>query len=355
MEPDKRFLRACRRQPTDMTPIWLMRQAGRYMQEYRDLRRSYGILEIIKSPELACEVTLQPLNAFDLDAAIIFADILPPLEGMGLELEFIKGEGPVIHNPVRTRADVLALRTPPPEDSLGFTLQALSLVRQELDSRKIPLIGFSGAPFTLASYAIEGGSSRNFKLAKSMMMSEPALWQEMMNRLSSVVGHYLLAQAQAGAQALQIFDSWVGALSPDDYRHFVLPYTRKAIAIAQDANVPIIHFGTNTNGMLEQIRDAGGDVIGVDWRIDLDAAWKRLGPDVAIQGNLDPIALFAPWPELKKRAEMVLDQAAGRPGHIFNLGHGILPNTPVDNVRRLVDHVHEYSTVQKQKMAGTQN
>jgi uroporphyrinogen decarboxylase len=355
MEPDKRFLRACRRQTTDMTPIWLMRQAGRYMQEYRNLRRSYGILEIIKSPELACEVTLQPLNAFDLDAAIIFADILPPLEGMGLELEFIKGEGPVIHNPVRTRADVLALRTPPPEDSLGFTLQALSLVRQELDSRKIPLIGFSGAPFTLASYAIEGGSSRNFKLAKSMMMSEPALWQEMMNRLSSVVGHYLLAQAQAGAQALQIFDSWVGALSPDDYRHFVLPYTRKAIAIAQDANVPIIHFGTNTNGMLEQIRDAGGDVIGVDWRIDLDAAWKRLGPDVAIQGNLDPIALFAPWPELKKRAEMVLDQAAGRPGHIFNLGHGILPHTPVDNVRRLVDHVHEYSTVQKQKMAGTQN
>ena len=355
MEPDKRFLRACRRQPTDMTPIWLMRQAGRYMQEYRDLRRSYGILEIIKSPELACEVTLQPLNAFDLDAAIIFADILPPLEGMGLELEFIKGEGPVIHNPVRSRADVLALRTPPPEDSLSFTLQALSLVRQELDSRKIPLIGFSGAPFTLASYAIEGGSSRNFKLAKSMMMSEPALWQEMMNRLSSVVGHYLLAQAQAGAQALQIFDSWVGALSPDDYRRFVLPYTRKAIAIAQDANVPIIHFGTNTNGMLEQIRDAGGDIIGVDWRIDLDAAWKRLGPDVAIQGNLDPIALFAPWPELKKRAEMVLDQAAGRPGHIFNLGHGILPHTPVDNVRRLVDHVHEYSTVQKQKMAGTQN
>ena len=355
IDPDKRFLRACRRKSTAVTPIWLMRQAGRYMQEYRDLRRSYGILEIIKNPELACEVTLQPLNAFDLDAAIIFADILPPLEGMGLELEFIKGEGPVIHNPVRSRADVLALRTPPPEDSLGFTLQALSLVRQELESREIPLIGFSGAPFTLASYAIEGGSSRNFKLAKSLMMSEPSLWQEMMTRLSDVVGHYLLAQARAGAQALQIFDSWVGALSPEDYRRFVMPYTRRAIEIAHDANVPIIHFGTNTNGMLEQIRDAGGDVIGVDWRIDLDEAWQRLGPDVAIQGNLDPIALFAPWPELKKRADIVLDQAAGRPGHIFNLGHGILPHTPVDNVRRLVDHVHEYSAVQKQEFAVTQN
>ena len=332
-----------------------MRQAGRYMQEYRDLRRSYGILEIIKNPELACEVTLQPLNAFDLDAAIIFADILPPLEGMGLELEFIKGEGPVIHNPVRSRADVLALRTPPPEESLGFTLQALSLVRQELESREIPLIGFSGAPFTLASYAIEGGSSRNFKLAKSLMMSEPSLWQEMMTRLSDVVGHYLLAQARAGAQALQIFDSWVGALSPEDYRRFVMPYTRRAIEIAHDANVPIIHFGTNTNGMLEQIRDAGGDVIGVDWRIDLDEAWQRLGPDVAIQGNLDPIALFAPWSELKKRANIVLDQAAGRPGHIFNLGHGILPHTPVDNVRRLVDHVHEYSAVQKHEFAVIRN
>jgi uroporphyrinogen decarboxylase len=355
IKPDNRFLRACRRQSTDMTPVWLMRQAGRYMQEYRDLRRSYGILEIIKTPELACEVTLQPLNAFDLDAAIIFADILPPLEGMGLELEFIKGEGPVIHNPVRSRADVLALRTPPPEDSLGFTLQALSLVRQELESREIPLIGFSGAPFTLASYAIEGGSSRNFKLAKSMMMGEPSLWQEMMTRLSSVVGHYLLAQARAGAQVLQIFDSWVGALSPEDYRRFVMPYTRRAIEIAHDANVPIIHFGTNTNGMLEQIRDAGGDVIGVDWRINLDEAWQRLGPDVAIQGNLDPIALFAPWPELKKRADIVLDQAAGRPGHIFNLGHGILPHTPVDNVRRLVDHVHEYSAVQKQEFEVIQN
>ncbi len=337
-----RFLRACRRQSTDATPIWLMRQAGRYMSEYRQLRQSYGILELIKTPELACEVTMQPIQAFDLDAAIIFADILPPLEGMGLSLEFVKGKGPVIHNPVRTPADIDALRTPPPEESLAFTLEAIKLARRELDGRGLPLIGFSGAPFTLAAYAIEGGSSRNFRHAKSLMLADPVQWDRLMTKLSQVVGHYLLAQAQAGAHVLQLFDSWVGALSPDDYRHLVMPYSQKAMEIARPAGVPIIHFGTNTNGMLELIRDAGGDVIGVDWRIDLDAAWDRLGPDVAIQGNLDPVALFAPWPELRRRAQTVLDQAGRRPGHIFNLGHGILPQTPVDNVRRLVDFVHEY-------------
>jgi uroporphyrinogen decarboxylase len=338
-----RFLRACRRQATDATPIWLMRQAGRYMSEYRQLRQSYGILELIKTPELACEVTMQPINTFDLDAAIIFADILPPLEGMGLELEFVKGEGPVIHNPVRSAADIKALRTPLPEESLSFTLEAIKLARRELDGRGLPLIGFSGAPFTLAAYAVEGGSSRNFAHAKSLMMGDPVQWDRLMTKLSLVVGHYMLAQAQAGAQVLQLFDSWVGALSPDDYRQLVMPYSSKAIEIAGQAGVPIIHFGTNTNGMLELIRDAGGDIIGVDWRIDLDLAWQRLGSEVAIQGNLDPIALFAPWLELRRRAQKVLDQAAGRPGHIFNLGHGILPQTPVDNVRRLVDFVHEYT------------
>ncbi len=342
--PQSRFLRACYRQRTDATPIWLMRQAGRYMQEYRQLRQSYGILDIIKTPELASEVTMQPVEAFNLDAAIIFADILPPLEGMGLSLEFVKGEGPVIHNPIRSADDIQRLRTPRPEESLSFTLEAIRLVRQELDSRGIPLIGFSGAPFTLACYAIEGGSSRNYVQAKSMMMGEPEHWHQLMNKFSEVVGHYLLAQAQAGAQVLQVFDSWVGALSPADYRDRVLPYTKQAIEIASRAGVPIIHFGTNTNGMLELIRDAGGDVIGVDWRIDLDVAWKRLGSEVAIQGNLDPVALFAPWPELKKRAQRILDLAGGQPGHIFNLGHGILPTTPVDNVRRLVDFVHEYTT-----------
>lgn len=320
-----------------------MRQAGRYMVEYRELRKTYDILEIIKTPELACQVTLQPINAFDLDAAIIFADILPPLEGMGLSLEFVKGEGPVIHNPVRTAADVDALRQPDPWESLHFTLDAIRLTRGELESRGIPLIGFSGAPFTLASYAIEGGSSRTYERAKGMMMGEPDAWHKLMTKLADLVGHYLLAQAKAGAQVLQLFDSWVGALSPSDYRDHAMPYSRRAIEIANSAGIPIIHFGTDTNGILELIRDAGGSVIGVDWRIDLDTAWQRLGPTVAIQGNLDPIALMAPWPELQKRAQIVLDQAAGRPGHIFNLGHGILPQTPVDNVKRLVDFVHEYT------------
>lgn len=338
-----RFLRACRRQEVDATPIWLMRQAGRYMAEYRELRQRYGILEIIKTPELACEVTMQPINAFDLDAAIIFADILPPLEGMGLDLEFVKGEGPLIHNPVRTTGDVEALRVSPPEESLGFTLEAIRQARQELDGRGIPLIGFSGAPFTLAAYAIEGGSSRNYVRAKGMMMGQPETWHRLMEKLAEVVGHYLLAQAQAGAQVLQLFDSWVGALSPDDYRQHVLPYSRRAVDIARRANLPVIHFGTGSSAILELMRDAGGDVIGVDWRIDLATAWEQLGPEVAIQGNLDPVALFAPWPELEKRARLVLDRAAGRPGHIFNLGHGILPGTPVDNVKRLVEYVHTYT------------
>lgn len=346
-EMKSRMLRACYRQSTSATPIWLMRQAGRYMQEYQNLRRSYGILDIIKTPELACEVTMQPIKAFDLDAAIIFADILPPLEGMGLSLEFVKGEGPLIHNPVRTPDDVDRLRAPQPEESLAFTLDAIRLARRELESRDIPLIGFSGAPYTLASYAIEGGGSRNHRYAKGMMMGRPDVWRRLMEKLSQVVGEYLLAQARAGAQILQLFDSWVGILSPTDYHDFVMPYSRQAIEIASQANVPIIHFGTNTNGMLELIRDAGGDVIGVDWRIDLDIAWQRLGSGVAIQGNLDPLSLFAPWDELKHRARIVLDRAAGRPGHIFNLGHGILTQTPVDNVRRLVDFVHEYSADQK--------
>ena len=239
------------------------------------------------------------------------------------------------------------LRTPKPAESLHFTLDAIRLVRNELESKNIPLIGFSGAPYTLASYAIEGGGSRNHRFAKGMMIGQPDVWRRLMEKLSLTVGEYLLAQARAGAQILQIFDSWAGILSPSDYQELVMPYSRQAIEIARQAGVPIIHFGTNTNGMLELIRDAGGDVIGVDWRIDLDAAWGRLGSKVAIQGNLDPLALFAPWDELKRRAKRVLDQAAGRPGHVFNLGHGILTKTPVDNVRRLVDFVHEYSAEQR--------
>jgi len=342
---NSRFLRACRRQPVDATPIWLMRQAGRYMVEYRTLREKYSILEIIKTPELACEVTIQPIN-FNLDAAIIFADILPPLEGMGLELDFIKGEGPTIYNPIRTADDIERLRVLPPEETLAFTLEAIRLVRRELDARGIPLIGFSGAPFTLASYAIEGGSSRNRIKVKNMMMSQPELWHKLMTKLSEVAGHYLLAQAQAGAHALQLFDSWVGELSPYDYERCVLPYSRRVIEIASQSGVPLIHFGTNTSGMLPLIQAAGGDVIGIDWRIDLAQAWQILGDEVSVQGNLDPVALFADWEALQARARHILDSMNGKPGHIFNLGHGILPETPVDNVRRLVDFVHEYSQKQ---------
>ena len=335
-----RFLKACRREPVDCTPVWLMRQAGRYMREYRRLREKHSILEIIKTPDLAVEVTMQPVSAFDLDAAIIFADILPPLEAMGLSLEFIRGEGPVIHNPLRIAADVAALRVPDPRESLSFTMEAIRLARQELDSR-VPLIGFSGAPFTLASYAIEGGATRSFALTKSLMYNQPQAWHELMDKLATMVGEYLKAQAEAGAQALQLFDSWAGALSPADYRRYVLPYSRRAIQTAQSSGVPVIHFATGTSGMLEVFKEAGGDVIGVDWRVELADAWRRLGDDVAVQGNLDPVALFAPISELKQRVADILAQADGRPGHIFNLGHGILPQTPVEHVAALVDMVHE--------------
>jgi uroporphyrinogen decarboxylase len=336
-------MRACRREAVDVTPIWLMRQAGRYMPAYRALRERHTMLEAIQTPALAREITLQPIDAFELDAAIIFADILPPLAAMGLDLDFVRGEGPAIGNPVRTAADVARLRVAPPEEALSFTLEAIRLVRQELDSRGgPPLIGFSGAPFTLAAYAVEGGGSQTYQRAKSLMMAEPATWHALMTKLSEMVGEYLLAQARAGAQVLQLFDSWVGAVAPDDYRQLVLPHTRRALEIARAGGVPIIHFSTGAAGMLELVSEAGGDVIGVDWRVDLDTAWRRLGDGVGIQGNLDPVALLAPWPELRARATTVLERAAGRPGHIFNLGHGILPETPMDNVRRLVDFVHEY-------------
>jgi uroporphyrinogen decarboxylase len=336
-----RLLRACRRLPVDATPIWLMRQAGRYMAEYRALREKYTILDIIKTPELAVAVTMQPINAFNLDAAIIFADILPPLEGMGLQLAFEKGEGPVIHNPLRTPADIEALRQPEPRESLAFTLAAIRLARQTLAGR-LPLIGFSGAPFTLASYAIEGGASRNYILTKSLMYESPAAWHRLMDKLALLVGEYLYAQAETGAQVLQLFDSWAGALSPRDYYEFVLPYSRRAIERAKASGAPVIHFSTGTTGMLSLLKAAGSDVIGLDWRIDIGQARQVLGDDVAIQGNLDPVTLFAPLPILKQHAAAILNQMAAEPGFIFNLGHGILPNTPVENVAALIDFVHEY-------------
>lgn len=335
-----RFLHACHGRVVDRTPVWFMRQAGRYMPEYRALRERHGILDLIKAPELAAEVTLQPVRAMPVDAAIIFADILTLLEGMGLQLEFVRGEGPVIHNPVRVTADLEALSDPPIEESLGFTLDAIRLVRAELDGR-CPLIGFSGAPFTLASYAIEGGASRNYERAKGLMWADPAGWDRLMSLLAERIGRYLVAQAAAGAQALQLFDSWAGALSPADYRRHVLPYSRRVIEIARGSGVPVIHFSTGTGTYLEAVAEAGGDVIGLDWRVDLADARRRLGEERPVQGNLDPVLLQAPWPVLRGAADEILAAAAGRPGHVFNLGHGILPATPVDQVRRLTEHVHE--------------
>jgi uroporphyrinogen decarboxylase len=337
-----RFLKASQREPVDCTPVWFMRQAGRYMEEFRTIRKKHSLLDVAKTPELAAEATLQPIKKMDLDAAIIFADILLPLEPMGIRLEFQKGEGPVIHNPVRSKADVEALRVINAEAELSFVAQAIRLVRAELDG-KIPLIGFAGAPFTLASYLIESGHSKNHILVKKMMYHEPKVWATLMDKLARVVADYLKSQIKAGAQAVQLFDSWVGCLSPGDYREYVLPYSRQVIEAVRSEGVPIIHFGTDTGMLLELMRDAGGDVIGLDWRVNLDEAWRRIGYDVAVQGNLDPAVLFAPLPEIEKRVKDILKRAENRPGHIFNLGHGILPETPVENVKAVVEMVHEYS------------
>ena len=343
MEMNDRFLRACRREPVDRTPVWFMRQAGRYMQEYRRIREKYSLLEICYQPELAAEVTLQPVRALGVDAAILFADILLPVTPLGLGLEFAKGEGPVIGKPVRTLEDVQALRPVDAETDLGYVMQAIRILRKEL--RGTPLIGFCGAPFTVASYIIEGGSSREFLKTKSMMYSSPDVWHALLERLSNVLADYLVAQIRAGAQAVQVFDSWVGALSPQDYESFVLRYSQKVLAAARAEGVPVIHFGTNTTTLLPLMKRAGGDVIGLDWRIPLDDGWALLGQDVAVQGNLDPALLFAPLPEIKKRVADILRRANGRPGHIFNLGHGILQHTPVENVKAVVDMVHLYLPV----------
>lgn len=316
-----------------------MRQAGRYMAEYRALRAKHSMLEICKTPELALEVTLQPLH-LGMDAAILFADILLPLEPMGAPFEFAKGEGPVIHQPVRTRADVDRLRVFEAEEGLGYVLEAVRLIRRELDG-KTPLIGFAGAPFTIASYLIEGGKSSSYQLTKKMMWSEPVLWNDLMTKVSEVVRRLLRAQVAAGAQAVQLFDSWVGSLSVEDYRTYVMPHVAHILQDAMTLGVPVIHFGTGTSTLLEAQRDAGGTVIGVDWRIPLDQAWERIGHDKAVQGNLDPLLLLAPRELAVERARDVLRKAGGRLGHIFNLGHGIVPETPVDTVKAVIDAIHE--------------
>jgi len=340
-EPTSRFLRACHRLPVDATPIWLMRQAGRYMAEYRALRKKHSMLELIRSPELAAEVTLQPIQAFDLDAAIIFADILPPLIGMGLDLEFVPGKGPVIHNSISSTYDIDLLATPPAVETLSPTLEAIRIVSHELEPKGIPLIGFAGAPFTLASYAIEGGGSKSYAKAKALMYSEPAAWARLMEKLVTVQVDYLLQQAQNGARALQVFDSWAGlALGKEAYQRYVAPFNTKLFEKLEAAGVPLISFSTGTFPYLEDVAACGGDVIGVDFRMPLGAAWEKIGSQRAIQGNLDPMTLLAPWNELQHHIDRVLEEAAGRPGHIFNLGHGLYKTTPVESVKRMVDYVH---------------
>jgi len=336
------FLMACQRQPSEYTPIWLMRQAGRYLKEYRALRRRFSFLEMCKNPELAAKVTLLPVEKLKVDAAIIFADILLPLEPMGVELEFTKSEGPVFRHPIREMKQINTLRIIEPEENLPFFIEAIRIVRGELEG-KVPLIGFSGAPFTLASYLIEGGHSKNYILTKGLMYQNRAAWDSLMEKISEVVILYLNAQVRSGVQALQLFDSWVGCLSPNDYEEYVYPYSKKVID-GVEAGVPLIHFATSSSALLEHMKRAGGDVIGLDWRVDLREAWERLGYDVAIQGNLDPVILLGPVDLIEREVKRILKSAENRPGHIFNLGHGILPNTPVDHVVVLVETVHQYSS-----------
>ena len=346
-----RFLAACQRCHVDRTPVWFMRQAGRYMPEYRAIRANHSLLEICAEPELAAEVTLQPIGTLGVDAAIIFADILPPLVPMGIELSYAAGEGPVIHNPLRSADDVERLRLPDADEVMPATMEAIRLVVQELGERT-PLIGFAGAPFTLASYLVEGGSSRNYRRTKQLFYEAPEIWAGLMEKLAAMTAGYLAAQVRAGAAAVQLFDSWAGALSPYDYQRAVLPSVQRIVQQLKPLGVPVILFGTGTAGLLHLLAQSGADVIGLDWRVNLDDGWRTVGEDRAIQGNLDPLVLFAQPAEIERQVRAVLGQAAGRPGHIFNLGHGILPETPVDHVRYVVELVHELTASPDTRQAG---
>ena len=339
--PNSSFVRACKSLPVDRTPVWFMRQAGRYMPEYRAVRKQHSLLEICKKPTLAAEVTITAAEILGVDAAIIFADLLLPLEVMGLPFHFSAGEGPVIEKPVRSREDIANLRTDRAAE-LGYVSEAVALVAKHFANR-VPVIGFCGAPFTLASYMIEGGVSRNYVHAKKMMYNCPADWDALMRKLVAVTAAYSAEQVRAGADAIQIFDSWVGCLSVEDYRRYVLPHVTGMVKQLQKTGAPIIYFGTDSATLLPAMKETGADVVGLDWRIPLNEGWQRLDHQCAVQGNLDPVLLFADWKELKSRAEEILQSAAGRAGHIFNLGHGILPETPVENVKNLARFVQEYS------------
>jgi uroporphyrinogen decarboxylase len=343
--PNSLFVRAARAEPTERTPVWFMRQAGRYMPEYRAIRKQYSLIEICKKPEVAAQVTIEAAEILKVDAAIIFADLLLPLEVMGLPFHFAVGgpgdAGPRIEKPLRSAEDVARLRTDRAAD-LGYVSEAVKLVVKHFGDT-LPVIGFCGAPFTLASYMIEGGGSRNYIFTKKMMYSAPAAWNELMQKLVAVTAEYSAEQVRAGADAIQIFDSWVGCLSVEDYRHYVLPHATGLVKRLQKTGVPVIYFGTDSATLLSSMQETGAEVIGLDWRIPLDTGWQSLGMKGAVQGNLDPVLLFAEWKEIKSRAEDILRRAAGRPGHIFNLGHGILPETPVENVKALSDFVREHS------------
>jgi uroporphyrinogen decarboxylase len=332
-----RFLRACRREPVDRTPVWFMRQAGRYLPEYRAARGTADILEAVRRPDLAVELTLQPLRRFGADAAILFSDIMVPVRAVGLGVRIEPGVGPVVDEPVRSAGDVRRVRQLEPETDVPHVLEAIRLLRKELS---VPLIGFAGAPFTLAAYLVEGGPSRTFDRTRSFMRSEPEAWHVLMERLAGLTAAYLSAQIEAGAQAVQVFDSWVGSLSLDDYRTRVQPVMPSVFERLAALGVPTIHFGVGTGHLLEAMRDGGGDVIGLDWRTPLDAAWERIGFERGVQGNLDPAAALGPVDAMLADARRILDRAARRPGHVFNLGHGVLPDTPVERLERLVELVH---------------
>lgn len=338
-----RFLRACRREPVDVTPVWFMRQAGRYMSDYRALRQRFSLLEIVRQPDLAVAVTLQPVDVIDVDAAILFSDLLVPFTPMGLDLDFVKGEGPSIANPIRSASDVARLRPFEPRESLAHVLETIRLLRGELSGR-VPLVGFGGAPFTLAAYAIEGGPSTTYARTKAFMYSFPEAWHRLCARFAAVIADYMNAQVEAGAQAIQIFDSWAGALSRADYREFALPHSQTIFAALEETGVPLIHFGVGTTAILRELAEAGGHVIGLDWRQPLDESWAIVGHDRGVQGNLDPTLLLGPTERLFAGADDILRRAGGRPGHIFNLGHGILPSTPLERVQALATHVHAFGS-----------
>jgi uroporphyrinogen decarboxylase len=335
-----RFVRACLRRPVDRTPVWFLRQAGRYMQEYRDVRKHHTLIEICKQPDIAAEVTITAAEKLGVDAAIIFADLLLPLEPMGLDFEFLAGEGPVVHHPVRTAEDVRALRIDRAED-LAYVARAIEKVAAHFRDR-LGVIGFCGAPYTLASYMIEGCGSKNYIHTKQMMYREPAAWRELLDKLVAVLTEYCRLQVEAGADVIQIFDSWVGSLGLADYRDYAFEASKRLVRAVQQMGVPVIYFGVETAGLLAEMASTGADVIGLDWRQPLDEGWRTVGHSHAVQGNLDPITLFAPLEVLELRVKEILRAAQGRPGHIFNLGHGIVPTTPVENVQAVVRMVHEF-------------